>query len=270
MRNKPVKLAVFNYKGGVGKSTLAVHIAHGLALEGYRVLLLDMDGQNDASLFLGFHSEDYNGTLYDVICGGRNVALRDCILHARERLDLLPSARIDLINQAFYREPAIDRVLRDTLQPLEELGYDFVIVDCGPQRSKVNDAVLHYADGLIVPVQVQAASVRAVGNIYEYLSDLKLDAGKIRLVVPTMFDQRTNDAKENLELLEEFLADGDVVAPPILRRTKIAEAGKLGKTVFEYDGESARQFESIVKKVISRAEREQAQERPVQSGKNEE
>lgn len=269
MRNQPVKLAVFNNKGGVGKSTLAVHIAHGLALEGYKVLLLDMDGQNDASLFLGFHAEDYRWTLYDVICGGRNVALRDCILPARERLDLLPSARIDQINLAFYKEPRIDRVLRETLKPLEESGYQFVIVDCGPQRSKINDAVLHYADGLIVPVQVQAASVRAVGNIYEYLSDLGLDAGRIRLVVPNMFDQRTNDAKENLELLEEFLADDDVLAPPILRRTKIAEAGKLGKTVYEYDSESARQFESVVKKVISRVQREIEQERPVQSGKNE-
>lgn len=251
MEKKLVKYAVFNNKGGVGKSTLAVHIAHGLALKGYKVLLLDMDGQNDASLFLGFTSEDYKKTLYDVISSRQRVELQECIIHARVNLDLLPSTKVDLINLEFLRETRIDLVLKEKLKPLEELGYHFVIIDCGPQRTKVNDAVLCYADGLIVPVQMQAASVRAVGNIYEYLSDMRLDAGMIKLVVPNMFDQRINDAKENMELLEEFIANDDLLAPPIFRRTKIAEAGKLGKTVYEYDSESARQFESIVKKVIS-------------------
>ncbi|WP_197081046.1 ParA family protein [Gordoniibacillus kamchatkensis] len=256
MGNKFMKYAVFNNKGGVGKSTLAVHIAHGLALEGYKVLLLDMDGQNDASLFLGFTSEDYKKTLYDVISSRQRVELQECIIHARDNLDLLPSTQVDLINLEFFREARIDLILKEKLKPLEELGYHFVIIDCGPQRTKVNDAVLCYADGLIVPVQMQAASVRAVGNIYEYLSDMRLDAGMIKLVVPNMFDQRINDSKENMELLEEFIANDDLLAPPIFRRTKIAEAGKLGKTVYEHDSESARQFESIVKKVISHVQRE--------------
>jgi chromosome partitioning protein len=250
MQTKLVKLAVFNNKGGVGKSTLAVHIAHGLARKGYKVLLLDMDGQNDASLFLGFGAEDYDKTLYDVLSGRPQADLQDCIIPARDRLDLLPSAHLDLLNLQFYRESRIAHILAEKLQPLETLGYQVVIVDCGPQRTKINDAVIHYVDGLIVPVQMQAASVRAVGNIYEYLADLGLDAGKIKLIVPNMFEQRINDARENMELLREFLANGDLLAPPILRRTKIAEAGKLGKTVFEYDSESARQFEGILEKVI--------------------
>ncbi|MEB3102833.1 ParA family protein [Ferviditalea candida] len=251
MSKKPVKYAVFNNKGGVGKSTLAVHIAHGLALEGYKVLLLDMDGQNDASLFLGFTSEDYKWTLYDVICGRQRVDLRECVIHARNNLDLLPSTQVDLINLEFYRESRIDLVLNEKLKPLEELGYQFVIIDCGPQRTKVNDAVLCYADGLIVPVQLQAASVRAIGNIYEYLADMRLDADLIKLVVPNMLDQRTNDSRENMEILKEFIANDDLLAAPVFRRTKIAEAGKLGKTVFEYDNESAQQFESVAKRVIS-------------------
>lgn len=254
MGSKLVKFAVFNNKGGVGKSTLAVHLAHGLALERYKVLLLDADGQNDASLFLGIGDEDINKTLYDIICGTRKVALEECILPARDNLDLLPSARVDLINMELYRQPGF--VLREKLEPLEELGYQIVVIDCGPQRTKVNDAVLYYADGLIVPVQVQAASVRAIGNIYEYLFDLRLAAGMIKLFVPMMFDRRLSDARENMELLKEFFGNDELLAPPVYRRTRIAEAGKLGKTVFEYDAESARQFESIVKKVISHVPRE--------------
>mgnify|MGYP001371845513 CR=1 FL=1 len=248
-----VKFAVFNNKGGVGKSTLAVHLAHGLALEGYKVLLLDADGQNDASLFLGIGDEDIRKTLYDIICGTRKVDLKDCIIPARDNLDLLPSARVDLINMELYRQPL--SYLREKLTPLEAYGYEVVIIDCGPQRTKVNDAILHYADGLIVPVQVQAASVRAIGNIYEYLFDLRRDAGLIKLFVPMMYERRLSDARENMEILKEFFASDDVLAPPVCRRTRIAEAGKLGKTAYEYDRESARQFEGVVKKVIAHVPR---------------
>ena len=249
MRRKLVKYAVFNNKGGVGKSTVAVHIAHGLALEGYKVLLIDMDGQNDASLLLGFTSEDYIKTFYDLIDSRQRVELQECIIHARENLDLLPSCKVDLINTEFFREPRIDLVMKEKLKQLEDLDYHFVIIDCGPQRSKVNDAILCYVDGLIVPVQLEAASVRAIGNIYEYLSDMRLDAGMISLIVPNMLDQRTNDSKENLEFLREFISNDDLLSQPIYRRTKIAEAGKLGKTVFEYDRDSAKQFQSIVERV---------------------
>jgi len=253
MENKLTKFAVFNNKGGVGKSTLSAHLAHGLALEGFKVLLLDADGQNDASLFLGIGDEDIRKTLYDIICGSRKVGLEECIIRARDNLDLLPSARLDLINMELYRQP-LD-ILHEKLMPLEALGYEIVIIDCGPQRTKVNDAILHYADGLIVPVQMQAASVRAIGNMYEYLFDLKRDAGLIKLFVPMMYDRRLSDARENMEILKEFCASDDLLAAPVHRRTRIAEAGKLGKTVYEYDEESARQFDSIVERVMSHVPR---------------
>jgi chromosome partitioning protein len=145
----------------------------------------------------------------------------------------------------------IDLVLAEKLKDLKEYGYDFVIIDCGPQRSKANDAVLCYADGLIIPVHLQAASVRAVGNIYEYLADMELSTDMIKLIVPNMYDRRTRDSKENLELLREFIGNDHLLSEPIHRRVKIAEAGKLGKTVFEYNDESAQQFLSVVNKVIN-------------------
>ena len=251
MDEKLRKYAVLNNKGGVGKSTIAVHIAHGLAIKGKRVLLIDMDGQNDASLFLGFTSEDYNKSLYDIIVKHEDTSLRECILSARDNLDLLPSVYIDRINAELYKEPDVSSFLKDKLGDLEKLNYDYVIVDCGPQRSKINDAVLHFVDGIIVPVQVEAASVRAIGNVYEYLSDLNLDEHMISLVVPNMFDQRTSDGKENLEFMKEFFADSDILTEPIYRRIKITESGKMGKTVFECDEESSKQFQHIVERLVT-------------------
>lgn len=244
-----IKIAVINNKGGVGKSTVSVQTAHGLSKLGFKVLLIDLDGQNDSSLFLGFTDEDYNKTIYDLFDKRYPAGVQDCIIRARENLDLMPSSHIEEINAEFHREPRLDIILKEKLEGLEQTDYDFVIIDCGPQRTRINDAVLCYVDKIIMPVQVETASVRAVGNIYEHLKDLRLKQDMIALVIPNMYDRRTNDAKENLDFLKEYFAGKDVLTEPIYRRVKITEAGKLGKTVFEYDDEAAGQFFKILERL---------------------
>lgn len=246
------KIAVLNNKGGVGKSTVAVQLSHGLAKLGFKVILVDLDGQNDSSLFLGIQEADYKKTFFDLINRRDPVTIDECIIEAREGLDLLPNSHIEEINSEFYREARIDLVLSERLEGLENMDYDYVIVDCGPQRTKVNDAVLCYVDSIIMPVQVEAAAVRACGSIYEYLSDLRLTPDKIALIIPNMYDKRTKDAKENLMFLHEFFGDEGLVTDPINRRVKITEAGKMGKTVFEYDQEAAQQFFNVLERLVER------------------
>lgn len=251
MAGRLLKYAVLNNKGGVGKSTIAVNVAHGLAIKGKRVLLIDMDGQNDTSLFLGFTLEDYEKSLYDIVVKHENTCLSEYIIKARDNLDLLPSKHIDQINEELYKVVDISSFLRYKLNDLERLDYNYVIVDCGSQRSKINDAVLHFVDGIIVPVQLEAASVRAIGNIYEYLADMGLDSDMLTLVVPNMYDKRTGDGKVNLEFVKEFFADTNVLTAPIHRRIRITEAGKLGKTVYESEDEVSKQFDHIVERLVN-------------------
>ena len=143
--------------------------------------------------------------------------------------------------------------MEETLKDLNNFNYDYILIDCGPQRTKINDAVLFYVNNVIMPVQVEAASVRAVGNIYDYLNDLRLSDDIITLVIPNMLDVRTNDGKENLKLLQEFFSDEpEIVTEPIHRRIKITEAGKHGKTVFEYDEEAAKQFFKVLEEVVDK------------------
>lgn len=210
-----------------------------------------MDEQNDASLFLGFTSEDYNKTLYDFIFKQESSLIEDCIIKARENLDLLPSKHIDHINAELYKEKEVASYLNTKLKILDEMGYEYIIIDCGPQRSKINDSILYYAHGIVVPVQVEAAAVRALGNIYEYLSDLGLSANMILQVIPNMYDKRTSDGRENLEFIKDFFADTDLLTEPISRRVKITESGKLGKTVYEFDKTSIEQFDHIIKRLVS-------------------
>lgn len=250
MKKSSLKYAVLNIKGGVGKSTVAVHIAHGLAIKGKKVLLIDMDGQNDTSLFLGISLEEEQKGIDDLTLAPESVRPVQCIIRARKNLDILPSRQIDRISEALYREDHLQNYFALQLRSLEELEYDFIIMDCGPRRNRMNDAVLFYANKIIVPVQVEAASVKAVGDIYAYLADLNLDFNMISMVVPNMFDRRTSDGKENLEFLKEFFSNSKVVTEPIYRRVKITQTGKFGMTVFETDKESAGQFDQLVMRMV--------------------
>lgn len=247
------KIAVFNNKGGVGKSTIAANLSHGLAKLGYKVLLVDLDGQNDSSLFLGISPDKYKKTLFHLFDKRNPATLEECIIPARENLDLLPNSQIEDIDAEFHRQARMEIIMEEKLSPAADLGYDYMIIDCGPSRTRINDAVLIYIDHIVMPVQVEAASVRACGSIYEYLSDLRVPTSKILMVIPNMYDQRTNDARENLAFLNQIFAEDDLITPPIGRRVKVTESGKLGLTAFEYDNEAAAQFfvilEWMVKKI---------------------
>jgi chromosome partitioning protein len=250
----PKKIAIMSNKGGVGKSTLASNIGAGLAKLNYKVLLIDLDGQNDSSLFLGIDENDYENTFFDLIDNRYPEKLENCIIEARKNLDLLPNDNMEKINAEFHRSSRIDIIMSELLSDLDYMDYDFVIFDCGPQRTKVNDAVLCYIDNIIMPVQVESASVRSIGYIYEYLDDLRLSRDLITLVVPNMYDARTNESQEILNLLKEiFSEEPDILTEPIMRRIKITEAGRAGKTIYEYDEKNAaKMFKRIVNKVVDK------------------
>lgn len=244
------KLAIFNQKGGVGKSTLAVQIAHGLAKAEYKILLVDLDDQNDCSLFLGIDDEEYDKTFFDLIDYRYPEPLKNCLVQARQNLDLLPNSNFDVIEKDFHREPRVDTILEEYLADAENMNYDYIIIDCSPSRGIVNDAILYYADNLIIPVQLEAASIKGIANIFEYLEELKIDSDKIKLIVPNMFDQRTNESKENLQQLKEIF-DNNIVSEPVHRRIRIAEATKVGKTIYEYDSTAEEQFYDVLERVVN-------------------
>ena len=248
-------MAVINRKGGVGKSTCAVNIAHGLALLGKKILLIDLDSQNDSALFLGIDREQYGRTFTDLFDRKQPASVAECIIPARDNLDLLPNRHLEQVESEFQKISRIDRILHEKLKDVESMGYDCVLIDCSPSRSKLNDAVLCYVDHVIMPVQLQAASVRAVGNIYGYLADLYLPASLISVVIPNQYNSVTRDSRENLQLLESFFADLGVLTEPIPTRTRITEAGKAGQTIFEYDPEMSETFIPVLRKVVALIEK---------------
>jgi len=245
------KIALFGRKGGIGKSTLSVNLSHAFSKIGFKTLLIDLDSQNDSSLFLGIHKEQYNKTFDDLFDKKNPTNLEEIIIEARKNLYLIPNNQLEYVDSELHKSSRIDQVLSYKLKDLEHMDFDIILFDTAPTRNKINDAVLCFCDSLLLPVQLQSASVRSIGNIYQYLSDMYLSPSLIKAVIPNMYNAITNDSKENLIFLKEFFSDQDILTPEIPIRTKIAEAGKLGKTVFEYDQEASEIFLKVIERVVS-------------------
>lgn len=252
MRKTRKKIAVYNNKGGVGKSTVSTQLAHGLSKLGFKVLLINLDGQNDSITFLGLGRNDFKKTFYDLIDKRYPVKVDECIVNARENLDVIASSNLPIIESEFNMESRIDLIMGEKLKDLDNYDYDYILIDCGPQPGKVNTAILCYVDNIIMPVQLELAAVKAAGNVYGYLKDIRLNPEMVSLVIPNMYDKRTSHSKNCYETLKNIF-DEDILTDPIFDRTSIKDAGAHGKTVFEFgDEEVAKQFFHVLERLVAK------------------
>lgn len=241
-------IAVYNFKGGIGKSTVSAPIADGLSRIGKKVLLSNLDGQNNSLHFLTGHIGKYEKTLFDIVVPEEKTPLKDVVIKINDNLDGLASSDMQAINGDHFLLPTTDKLLKEA----ESLGYDYIVFDCSPQESNLNMAALYYADAVIMPVQLQYSSIEAIAQTYEYFTNSKISTNKIKLVVPNMLDKRTAHSKGCLEALRDIYKDNpDIVAEPIPLRTSITDSGRDGISIFDYDSETGACFFELVKKVVT-------------------
>jgi chromosome partitioning protein len=240
----PPRLAVFNHKGGTGKTTTSVTLAGGLAARGLKVLLVDTDSQGNVSVSFGVKAER---TLYHVLVMG--VRPRDAAVRVRPNLDLLASNETLAAAELYLAgRQNRDRILRDRLAPAFE-DYDLVLLDCSPSLSLMNQNALVAADGIIVPVACDFLSlvgVRQVIKTVKNVNALLHHPVQIHGVLPTFYDARARICRDALDALKEHF--GDRVLPPIRSAIRLKEAPAQGKTIFEFAPESnaAEDYQRIV------------------------
>jgi chromosome partitioning protein len=230
----PSRLAIFNHKGGTGKTTTSVNLAAGLAERGLRVLLVDTDSQGNVSVSLGAKADK---TLYHVLVMGARP--KDVAVRVRPNLDLLASNETLAAAELYLAgRQNRDRILRERLLPGFE-GYDVVLLDCSPSLSLMNQNALVAADGIIVPVACDFLSlvgVRQVIKTVKNVNALLHHPVQIHGVLPTFFDSRARICRDALDALKEHF--GDRVMPPIRAVTRLKEAPAQGKSIFEHAPES--------------------------------
>jgi chromosome partitioning protein len=225
----PARLAIFNHKGGTGKTTTSVSIAAGLASRGLRVLLVDTDSQGNVAVSLGIKAEK---TLYHVLVMGLKPA--DAAVPVRPNLDLIVSNETLAAAELYLAgRQNRDRVLRERLAPAFD-AYDVVMLDCSPSLSLMNQNALVVSDGIVVPVACDFLSlvgVRQVIKTVKNVNALLHHPVQIHGVLPTFYDARARICRDAVDALKEHF--GDRVMPPIRQATRIKEAPAQGKTIFE-------------------------------------
>ncbi len=242
------RIAVLNQKGGTGKTTTSVNVAAGLADAGHRVLLIDLDAQGNVAVSLGLSARL---TIYHVLVEGAHPA--DCIVNVSENLDALVSntslaqAEVKLVTAPRDRY----KVLSDRMAGLT--NYDFVVMDCGPSLSVLNQNALTYADHILIPVSCDYLSLVGVKQILRTLkkvNELLLHPVSILGVVPTFYDQRTRISIEAVNTLRSYFKDR--VLPPIRVNTRLKEAPSHKKTIFEYapDSHGSEDYRALVQRII--------------------
>lgn len=244
----PRRIAVFNHKGGTGKTTTAVNLAAGLAEKNLRVLLVDADGQGNVGASLGIRGER---TLYHVLVGG--VSADEAAVPVRDGLDVLTSNELLAAAELYLAERQNrHRVMRERLSSRVS-GYDVVVIDCAPALSLMNQNALVYADSVLIPVSCDYLSLVGVRQVLRTLKNvktlLKHDVSLLG-VLPTFFDVRNKISREAVEALTEHF--GERCLPPIRVNTRLREAPSKRKTIFEHapDSHGALDYLALVERIV--------------------
>jgi chromosome partitioning protein len=249
-------IAVANQKGGVGKSTTAVSLGAALAELGYRVLVVDLDPQGNASTGLGIRHESRDVTVYDVLAteapiDGAVVATPVEGLFAIPSTIDLAGAEIELVSQ-FSRELR----LRKALEPLKGDEYDFVFLDCPPSLGLLTVNALAAAQELIVPIQCEYYALEGLGQLLRNVGLVQQNVNPdLRLtgIVMTMYDPRTKLSEQVVQEVRRHF--GKRVYRTVIPRTvRLSEAPGFGQPITVYDPRSrgAECYRDLAKEVASK------------------
>lgn len=236
MSHPTTTVAIANQKGGVGKSTTAINLGAALALQGERVLIVDLDPQGNATSGLGVDRSGIEVSIYDVLIA--EIPMEDVIeptsvrnLHVVPATIDLAGAEIELV-AAFSREHR----LRNSIKSVDG-SYDFVIIDCPPSLGLLTINALAAADEVLIPIQCEYYALEGVGQLMRNVDLVTRNLNPsltVEGVVMTMFDGRTNLASEVVAQVRDHFSDRayDTIIP---RTVRLSEAPSFGEPIEAFD-----------------------------------
>lgn len=243
-------IAIANNKGGVGKSTTTCNLGAALALNGKKVLLVDLDPQaNLTASLLNVDETPIEMSIYDALTGKEQIPLATI----SDNLDLIPAdialagAEIDLVQKR-----AREFVLKKLLTPIIN-KYDYILLDCSPSLGLVTINALTMADSVLIPLTGEALPMRGLAMLDNYISDVVADLNpnlKVDGVIVTRFNNRKLNTSVLSAIRERY---GDKVFNSRIRENiAIAEAPLAHCSIFDYapDSNGAADYMALAKEML--------------------
>lgn len=239
-KNLGKAIAIFNQKGGVGKTTTNINLAACLAMKGKKVLILDIDPQGNTTSGMGILKKGLKRTAYEVLIDD-NVEPEEAILSTGlKNLDIIPAsvqlagAEIELV-QLEGRE----RRLKKAIDKIKD-KYDYIFIDCPPSLGLLTINSLTAVDSVLIPIQCEFYALEGVSQLMSTIELVKKNLNKkleIQGVILSMFDGRTNLSIQVVEEVKKYFRD-KVYTTVIPRNVRLAEAPSYGLPITEYDPRS--------------------------------
>lgn len=232
-------MAVFNQKGGVGKTTSVINLAAALGKLTKKVLIVDIDPQGNATSGLGIDKNSLQSSVYDVMI--KQVDIRNIIYStSAENVDIVPS-NVELAGAEIELIEVEDRelVLKNSLMEIKDT-YDFILIDCPPSLGLLSINGLAASDSVIIPIQCEYYALEGVSQLMETIMLVKRGLNpqlEIEGVILSMFDGRTNLSIQVVDEVKKYFK-GKVYTTIIPRNVRLAEAPSHGLSVMDYDPKS--------------------------------
>ena len=249
-------ICIANQKGGVGKTTTAVSLAHGLVLKGKRVLLIDLDPQGQSSIAFGRSPEP--GVFYLLTMGmsqqETNFVNSWVRFSGREGLHILPGDQQTMAAQTVLNaQDSPVSAIRQTVSRFFKDGPNYIIFDTAPSVGGIQERAVWASDLVIVPTATEFLSADGVSKVLHMMSVLqekKNWRGNLLGILPTFYDEQTRESKATMDdLRTRFDAS---LLPPIHRATLLRECAAEGQTIFEVDPlcRAAKEYQTLTQLVM--------------------
>ena len=246
-------IAIANQKGGVGKTTTTIDLAASIAKRGYKVLIVDIEPQGNATSGLGIEKSTIEYDIYNVLVDEIPIASAIKKTSAKN-LDIVPAT----INLAGAETELISMMARETRLKgaIDDLGdkYDFIFIDCPPSLGQLSINAFTASQSILIPVQSEYYAMEGLSQLLNTIRLVQKHFNKnlgVEGVLLTMLDARTNLGADVVQQVKEYF--GDRVYKTIIPRiTKLAEAPSYGEPITEYapNSRGAKVYDDLAKEVL--------------------